>query len=258
MLNTCTTVEVHHEYLCEYIQPLGVLRFANKISTRAAIDVIQRTHGAAVALCKHSIWIDSSNKLTWLVPELLEIFPNAKFVNIIRDGRKVAGSFFRKLSHEMYDDLSVNALKAWLADPDRNVMPPPEKKYWWNIPLHDQPFADEFPHFDHFQRCVYHWVESNRIAKNACDFVIPKSQSFSIKLEELVQASSMQRRLAAFIGIDFDPCFSDLLQRPENVIVPIDMRLSKHQLLQFEQIAGKMMDVLGYSMDSEEYRVDYR
>lgn len=258
LLKTCEEVEAHHEYLCEYVQQLAVLRFANKISSRDAVEAIQKTYGVAVALSEHPYWVDSSNKLTWLIPELLTVFPEARFVNIVRDGRKVSGSFFRKLSHEMYDDRSVSLLSRWLRDPENNLMPPPEKRYWWNIPLNDQPFAEEFDSFNQFERCVYHWTESNRVAKAACDTVIPLGQSFTVKLEELVNSIAAQNDLVSFIGITFRSEFSKLLNRPENVIVPLDLRLSPSQSEQFCRIGSDMMRLLGYSLDSEEYRVDYR
>lgn len=258
LLRTCPEIEVHHEYLCEYIQPLGVLRFANRITSNEVVESLKQAHGAAVSLSKQEIWIDASNKLTWLVPELLTIFPDALFVNIVRDGRKVAGSYYRKLPHEIYDDRSVELLKSWLHDPYHNIKPPPEKRYWWNIPTNGQPFADDFGGFDQFERCVYHWVESNRVAKFACDNLIPNTQSLTLKLEDLTTSIETQKNLMSFIGVPFRQEFSNLLHRPENVIVPLDLKLNAKQAQQFATIGSNMMEVLGYSVDSEEYRVDYR
>ena len=91
--------------------------------------------------CEKEHWGDSSNKLSWLIPELAELLPQAKFVHLVRDGRKVASSYFHKLADECYDDRSTAILRAHVDDPLGAPPPPPEKKYWWPLPRTDDPVA---------------------------------------------------------------------------------------------------------------------
>jgi len=51
--------------------------------------------------------------LSWLIPDLAALFPDAKFVHLVRDGRKVAGSYFRKLGAECYDDRSTHVFQVF-------------------------------------------------------------------------------------------------------------------------------------------------
>jgi len=165
MLRGSADVEIHHEYACESTQRVAVL-YSLGLATRSdVIDHLNLHHASAVFWSESKYWIDSSNKLTWLVEPLINRFPDARFVHLVRDGRKVTNSFFRKLGNEMYDDLGVSVLRQWLDNRNSVPMPPAEKRYWWNIPLNGMPLAKEFPLFNHYQRTVYHWVESTRVAE---------------------------------------------------------------------------------------------
>src|SRR5262249_51739074 len=104
-------VEMHHEYAVEITQPLAVRRYLDLIDSAKALQILAETHGAAVCYSSARQWGDSSNKLSWIIPELAALLPNAKFVHLVRDGRKVAGSYFRKLGDECYDDRSTAILQ---------------------------------------------------------------------------------------------------------------------------------------------------
>src|SRR6185437_14868605 len=95
--------------------------------------------------------------------DLAALLPDAKFVHLVRDGRKVAGSYFRKLTAECYDDRSTAILQAFADDPAACPMPPPEKKYWWPLPRKDDPRSAEFRRYGQFERIAWHWAEINRV-----------------------------------------------------------------------------------------------
>ena len=99
-------VEMHHEYMINIVQPLGVRRYLGLAGSEEARAVLARTHAAAIRYSEAAHWGDSSNKLSWLIPDLAALLPEAKFVHLVRDGRKVAGSYFRKLFAECYDNRS--------------------------------------------------------------------------------------------------------------------------------------------------------
>ncbi len=110
-------VEMHHEYMVQITQPLGVRRYLDLTTFEEVTRVLSETHVASIRCSEATHWGDSSNKLSWLIPELAALLPEAKFVHLVSDGRKVAGSFFCKLAAERYDDRSTVILQAFLDDP---------------------------------------------------------------------------------------------------------------------------------------------
>lgn len=255
LLSGIPDIEVHHEYLCTHIQQVGAMYYMQLMDMQETKQKIEKIHGSAIYYSKAKYWIDCSNKLSWIIQPLFELFPNAKFINIVRDGRKVASSFYHKLNDEMYDDESVKIMQDWLNDRNNLPIPPPEKKYWWNIPQQGQPFYEDFPKFDQFQRACYHWREINRVILKSLEN-IPKDQQLFIRLEELASDRDVLKKFLGFIEVDYCEQFFELLQRPHNVGFPIDFKLTDIQLKQFNEIAYDMMDKLGYA-NTEEYSVKY-
>ena len=258
MLSGTPDVEVHHEFVCTQVQKLAVEFSLGLVDKEEAKRQLHGLHFSGVYWSQAKLWIDCSNKLTWLIAPLIEIFPAAKFVNLVRDGRKVANSFVRKLGDEMYDDESVAVMTAWLSNRDTFPTPPPEKKYWWNIPQGSMPMANQFDQFDQFERAVYHWVEANRVARESLSRVVPQTQQLTLKLEDLTADRAVLARLCEFIGVPDDDSYWGALQRPENVIFPMDARLTKQQEIQFKNLAAGTMKYLGYDILSTEYSVDYK
>ena len=235
-------VESHHEYLCTHIQKYAIM-YSMKLIDKAAIkEKIQALHGAAIYYSNSHIWIDASNKLSWIIEPLYELFPNAKFINLIRDGRKVVASYYFKLSNEIYDDKSSQIMLKWLRQ--GGVMPPPEKKYWWRFPIKGEPFYEEFSHFNQIQRISYQWAKSYETIENSLK-KIPEENYFEVKLEAL-KDQSVFRKMLNFMGIDYSDELWEYLQTPQGVIMPINFKLNKKQMTQFYEIAGDMMKALGY------------
>jgi len=255
LLSGIPIIEIYHEYLCTHIQPYTALYYMQIITEDEAEQKLKELYGSAIYYSKAKYWVDCSNKLSWVIELLFELFPSAKFVNLLRDGRKVASSFFHKLSNEMYDDESVRIMQKWLSNRDKLPIPPPEKKYWWNIPQPGQPFHNDFKNLNRFQRCCYQWVESNRIILDSLEKV-PEEQKLFVKLEELTNNRETLRQFLKFFDVEYEEHYFEFIQVPQNVIFPMDFKLTDEQMEQFEQIAGSMMEKLGYA-GTEEYGVDY-
>jgi sulfotransferase family protein len=254
LLSGVPGLEVHHEFVCTHIQQIAALYYMGLMPRAELLAKLRDLHGGAIFYTSADRWMDCSNKLSWIIEPLLEMFPNARFIHLARDGRKVANSYFHKLSDEMYDDESVAIVQRWLAD--RSLpMPPPEKKYWWNIPQPGQPWHAEFPRFNQFQRACYQWAEANRAIVEQLARV-PAGQRHFVRLEELVSDRGVLRGLLDFIGIPFEEHFFEFLQTPQNVIFPMDFKLTGEQQVEFDRIGGGMMERLGYA-NTEEYEVNY-
>jgi hypothetical protein len=255
LLGAHPEIEMHHEYMVHYLQPIAC-RFAMDLC--AADDVravVERTHAAAIYYAQKPLWGDSSNKLTWIVPVLAQMFPRAKFVHLVRDGRKVASSYVNKLAAECYDDDAVRKLTAHAADPTRVMPPPPEKRYWWPLPQAHDPHAAAFARFDQFQRIAWHWSAVNRRILEGLTHVAPSNQLF-VRLEDLIESEAETARFLDFLGLTARPGDFAALQRPHNVNRPEDKLLTPDQTTKFWNVAREMMVALGYA-ERAEYAVAY-
>lgn len=255
VLSSAAGVEMHHEYMVHIVQPLGVRRYLGLADAAEARLTLARTHAAAVHCSEAAHWGDSSNKLSWLVPDLAALLPEAKFVHLVRDGRKVAGSYFRKLSAECYDDRSTAILQAFVDNPAGLPMPPPEKKYWWPLSRKDDPRSGEFRRYGQFERIAWHWAEINRVILDSLA-ALPASRAHFVRLEALQSSPLQVRNLFRFLDLEYRDEHFAAFARPHNVNRPEDERLTDEQAARFEAIAGAMMETLGYG-DRDEYVVNY-
>jgi hypothetical protein len=244
-LSAAGDIEMHHEYMVHIVQPLAVKRHAGLIDAAEATRVLDETHAAAIRLSEARHWGDSSNKLSWLIPELAALVPRARFVHLVRDGRKVAGSYFRKLGDECYDDRSTAVLQRFFDG--EGPMPPPEKKYWWPLPQDRS--------LDQFQRIAWHWAEVNRVILSSLE-ALPDSRKLFVRLEDLQASAHQLRALFHFLNLPYQDDVFAMFARPHNVNRPEDKLLDAEQRERFDALAGGMMATLGYE-DRAEYVVNY-
>jgi hypothetical protein len=254
-LSSAGDIEMHHEYMVHIVQPLSVRRYMGLADGADARAVLSATHAAAALYSERAHWGDSSNKLSWLIPDLAALMPDAKFVHLVRDGRKVAGSYFHKLGAECYDDRSTSVLQAHFDDPVMQPAPPPEKRYWWPLPRRDDPRAAEFRRYDQFARIAWHWVEINATIIRSLE-ALPADRQLFVRLEDLVVSPRLVRALFEFLGLDYRREHSQIFARPHNVNRPEDRPLSPEQRAMFTPIGSSMMERLGYA-ERDEYVVNY-
>ncbi len=252
-LSATDNVQMHHEYMVQIVQPLAVKRYLGLVDSHGATKALRDSYGAAVRYSAAGHWGDSSNKASWLIPELAALLPNAKFVHLVRDGRKVAGSYFRKLGDECYDDRSNATLQAFYDG--LQPAPPPEKKYWWPVPRKGNPAAGAFRGYNQFQRIAWHWSEVNRVIVDALE-AVPDARKLFVRLEDLQASAHQLRALYDFLNLRYRDDHSAMFARPHNVNRPQDELLGAGQRAQFDTIAGGMMATLGYA-DRAEYVVNY-
>ena len=246
--------EMHHEYMVQITQPLAVKRYLGLIGEEECRRILAQTHGAALHYSQAAHWGDSSNKLSWLIPDLAALFPEARFVHLVRDGRKVCSSYFHKLADECYDDRSTGIFQAHLDD-FRLPPPPPEKKYWWPVPRPGSSDAARFRGFSQFERICWHWSEINRVTLQALERLPPERSLFA-RLEDLRESPSDVAGLYDFLNLPYQDANFSLFTRPHNVNRPEDRLLDAQQRDAFEAIAGGMQARLGYA-GRPEYVVNY-
>ena len=254
-LSACDDVEVHHEYMVHIVQPLAVRRYLDVCDASEAIRALSAVYSAAIHYSAAAHWGDSSNKLSWLIPELAALLPEAKFVHLVRDGRKVASSYFNKLGDECYDDRSTAVLQAFADNRARHPAPPPEKKYWWPVPRKGDPRAAQFRNYSQFERIAWHWVEINRTILSSLGALPPWRQHF-VRLEDLRAGPGAMRGLSDFLNLPYRDALYAMFARPHNVNRPRDTLLDDDQRARFDAIAGTAMTLFGYDTP-EEYVVNY-
>jgi len=250
-----TDADMHHEYMVQITQPLAVRRYLGLIDSKKALETLAETHLAAVGYSPAAHWGDSSNKLSWLIPELAELFPRAKFIHLVRDGRKVAGSYLRKLGEECYDDRSTRILQAHCDSPSHAPAPPPEKKYWWPVPRRDDPMARAFRSYSQFERICWHWAEINSVIIESLA-ALPRERQLFVALEDLRSSPCEAKRLYDFLNLPYREEKFVVFARPHNVNQPDDRLLDARESERFSAIAGAMMQRLGYAQRPE-YVVNY-
>lgn len=255
VLSAEPTVTMHHEYMVHHIQPVAVryqLGLANRHEVR---HVLIETHRAAMTYAKTPLWGDSSNKLAWIVDILDQVFPDARFIHLVRDGRKVASSYFHKLGDECYDDEATAALAAYIDRYPALPAPPPEKRYWWPQPRRGQLARAAFKSYGQFERIAWHWAEAHRTIARHLEQVSADRQML-VRLEDLVASRETARRLFAFLDLKPSEEALALLAKPHNVNRPENHPLTNEQRQRFTAIAGDVMDRFGYA-EAEEYVVNY-
>ena len=253
-LSAVANVEMHHEYAVQITQPLAVRRYQGLAGDTECRDAIAQTYGAAIRYSQAAHWGDSSNKLSWLIPELAAQFPTARFVHLVRDGRKVCSSYFHKLGAECYDDRSTAIFQAHMDDQSLPA-PPPEKKYWWPVPRKNSPDAARFRGFSQFERICWHWAELNRVVLEELGRLPPERKLF-LRLEELRESPQAVSGLYHFLNLPYRDADFTVFGRPHNVNRPEDKLLSEAERASFEAIAGAMQARLGYA-GTPEYVVNY-
>jgi len=254
-LTSAQGVTIEHEYMVHIVQPLAVRRYQGLIGEKTAQNVLSSTHGAAVLYAQTPLWGDSSNKLSWLIPDLDALFPTARFIHLVRDGRKVTSSYFNKLAAECYDERSTEVLAAHLAEPGRVPAPPPEKKYWWPQPSPGTEMADDFTRFDQFERIAWHWAEINRVILRDLA-AVPDERKILVHLEDLHSDPAAVRDLFHFLDLAYHEEHGAMFVRPHNVNRPVDTMLTREQRASFQNLGGEMMQRLGYAGRAE-YAVNY-
>ena len=252
IFNKIENVTAYHEYLCEIVQKEACKKMMGLKTPKDSIKFIKKYFKSAIIYEEKKFWIDCSNKLSWFIPELKKVFPNCKFIYLVRDGRKVSSSFFNKLNPEIYNDGAVEILEKWMSGKNK-IEPPAEKPYWWILPQY-YTAGKELNGYDQFQKICWHWKTINNYILNSFKKLEDKDY-LTVKLEDLVRKKNTQKNLFKFIGIKFENKFSQMLSRPENVFVPYDFKLNKIQKIQFNAICNNMMSKLDYR--GKEYDVKY-
>lgn len=238
-------IDMHHEYMGANTQLVSTYYYMRVFNLNDVINYLSVYFEPSIRHTSRALWGDASNKLSWIILPILKTFPNAKFVWVVRDGRKVVSSYYNKLRDECYTN--TNILYEHIKFGKKP--PPVEKPYLWPIPTYVKDMSQ-------FELICWHWNEINRFINEQLHWVSPHRQFFC-KLEDLIQPdSSTLSKLLHFLNLSYRQDVYDALQVPTNVNVPTDFDLTKDQERTFWNLCSDMMKLLRYE-DKEVYTMKY-
>ena len=253
LFDSYENVTMHHEYMIHHVQPLGVDYWHGRVGAAEVAGQLAKLHGAAIHFAETPMWGDCSNKLSWFVDILADMFPQARFIHLVRDGRKVVSSLYHKLGHECLDDRSVAILRGYLDE--TGPTPPPEKKYWWPLARPGDEIYQSYQSFDHFSRIAYHWAQINGEVRRQLDQLDPERYR-RVRLEDITASAENLEDMLSFAGLPLGDVQRELMVRPHNVIKPVNFMLEEQELEVFWRLAGAEMKALGYD-GQDEYVLEY-
>ena len=233
-----TGIEARHEYVRNAYQRESAMYYMGSLSYDEMAGKLREISEPAAYYSQSKIFLDSSQHLTWCVDVLADVFPDAKFIHLVRDGRKVVSSYFYKLN--LFDDYANNVMWNWVKN--GGIIPPREEKFW--MPSYGEKF----------DRICRHWVSSN----HAAWMHLKNVSSIFVRLEDLATSSETMNEFLSLLDIPYNGSFLEAMQKPKHVYTPINYKLTDEQTERFAVICGDMMKLLGYDMESEEYLVHYQ
>lgn len=250
-LKNSNRIEAYHEFFFEPTLRIATLYHMKKISKKKVIEFLKENHGFSITNSNNFFWIDSSNALPWITDVLVEVFPKAKFVHLIRNGKKVVSSFYNKHNDIMYNQNDVIKLKDFLQKKIKYLSS--EKKYWRPIPINNMKELEVFLKKSQFAKICKYWSEIN-IKINDCLKKANKKKLF--KMEDF-QDKKKVLDLLNFIGINrnFYNIFQKSFKRPMNVTIPKNIYLSSVQKKIFQRECDSVMRKFNY--DDNEYKTIY-
>ena len=159
-------------------------------------EEIRRIRGIVQAVCRHQDRQKFLSKYTDFprITYLLQAFPDAQFIHIIRDGRAVVNSYF--------DKVRTGAFATW------------SQRDWWESAL-PRPWREDFreQHYSPWSLLAYLWmffVSLNRDEAKA----LPASQYMEVRYSELTRSpSTTLRRLTDYCGLEFTRKFEWCIDR---------------------------------------------
>lgn len=220
--------------------------------------------------------IEKSPENCFRIPFVHALYPDAKFIHILRDGRDVAQSIVREWNTRAAQVKSKSVAKAlklahqkWYEQPD---IPTRLKQFYFefrSMPL--WPPSNLFnkarwkgypgwgPRFDSWQRDIeklsqvefnaLQWVKATEQALQD-SVLIPSANYLEIRYEDLTaQPNETLQKILSFLGIDTAPA-AQLTHgvRPDNSR-KWEKFFTKDELLQVEAIQGTLLQQLGYKQE---------
>jgi hypothetical protein len=178
---------------------------------------------------------ESNQRLSFVMPALVDAFPNARFIWLIRDARTAVPSMVQRLGyHPQEIELREPATKSWASTRVRGDV------------VGDMG-PDEWARLDGFGRCCWYWAYTNRLIETELGRL--GVESLRVKLEEL---SERWPEISALLGLTGEPAPAVPHSNRARGKPLCWRHWSRSQQRVFERVCGATMD-LHYPQWREEF-----
>jgi hypothetical protein len=161
-----------HEPSPELILESSAYRYGN-IGHGELAKILRETRQATI---DGSVYCESNQTLSLIIPVLADVFPNARYIWLIRNGLDVVASAYQK---QWYTGHSENH--------DRYEDCPPIEKAWIDGRIQGDRCGDmsavEWAKLDRFGRCCWYWSYTNRVIESDLNQYAP-DRFFLLRLED--------------------------------------------------------------------------
>ena len=253
--NNNSNIISNHEYKFESLLKIGVSYRMNLLKKENVSIFLNKEYSENIINNGTSkYWLDSSNALPWIIEPLFDEYPNAKFIYLTRDGKKVVSSFFNKLKDIMYPEWGVKELKSFL-ESGKNE-PKEDKRVWRPLPGYSKDIINIKPN-SRFELICWYWAElSSEIINKSRQ--LSKNNFYQLKFEDFIGNIKCRNDLLSWLELDHKEFSNIDLSRPVNVYEPKNYSFDTNQKLVFKKICGNINRQLGYTDTSEDlYDVKY-
>jgi hypothetical protein len=104
-----------------WVDPETYTRISLEHRTASDDRRLKATFGAYQALRRASTFVNKSVLITFMMGYVVELFPDAKFIHLVRDGRAVALSFALKEKEKMARDRELYRARGYTLDTDELI-----------------------------------------------------------------------------------------------------------------------------------------
>lgn len=209
----------HHEFRVNYV--------LSKYLMKADQSGVLSTPAERIALVMDLLqgvdrenFVDSSNLYIHFIDAVAAVHRDAKFILGVRNGKDFVRSAFSRKWHE--------------------------RNSFGMMPLPEDPFFGKWAEMPPLQKDAWIWVSRNEKALRALDGV-SAGRKLVVRIED-IEKREMLDLLESFsgIGIDRKAAMSRHNANPQQGLPPRE-QWSEEMVRQFDEVAGDMMKLLGYS-----------
>ena len=183
---------------------------------------------------------DKTPRNSFIIPFLAQVFPNAKFIHIVRDGRDVAVSLAQKPWYRNEQNGSI------MREPG-GYLCGSTARFWV-----ESNRTREFQTTSNIHRCIWIWRKYTAAAIEGLNQLAPERR-YELRYENLVAAPQPEAiRILDFLNID-DPNSRSIFQQELVSKARLDSvgnwksALNQDSLAEIEREAGSQLRELGYS-----------
>jgi len=257
-----------HQDVAYWVEPKYIWRYRNPMSPterRSAAEATSRvkryirsTFATFVNKHEGSRFMEKTPTNCFRIPFVYKIFPDARFVHLVRDGRDVALSAYRKWTSPPKKealwrrltafDIPLRDIPFYAVDFLRDVVGRqlfPERAYIWGPHVPD--LAEIRDQLGVLPACGYQWRESIQAALNGLQKV-PSDQQLQIRFEHLVrEPENVLGEILAFAELQPEDrvlSYASRVVRPE--ACARWRTESNHDLGRLSTIIGPTLMKLGY------------